>query len=429
MTKPALLVALALLAAASPAAAAPGDLDSGFSGDGRVVTDLDRGSNDEALAATFDGQGRLLLAGYSFKSPAGIRSALVRYLPDGSPDPGFGGDGIVLDDHSGGLVATDVAVDAAGRIVVAGQNAREEPAAIRFLDDGRIDPGFGRGGVAHVPYEAYDHPSFAIQALELDRFGRIVLAGSAWAPSGGADLGAVRLLDDGSPDPSFGGDGLATHSLWPNGPETATDVFVDAFDRIVLAGGTWVPHGDRNVGRFALARLYDDGRPDPSPRGGGGALIAMNERGAFATSAALAGASTALLAGRAAPHTGFAKVWGDGTMAKGFGKNGRARLATSGAQWAMDMAIDGAGRPVAAIGAPRLSLPGVGALIATRMRPDGRPDRSFSNDSRALARFGRWRATATSLALDASGGIVVAGFGKRSGTKHGDFVAARFLGG
>lgn len=400
---------------------ADGTVDPTFSTDGRVVTDLDAGSDDEALAATVDAQGRLVLAGYSFKSPDGIRLAVARYLPDGLLDASFGGDGIVLDNHGGGIFARDVAIDSAGRIVVAGQNARQEPHAIRLLDDGRIDDAFGRRGVAHVPFE------FDIRALTRDQRGRILLAGAA-RTFAQLDFGAIRLLDDGSLDRSFDEDGLAMHSLWPNGPESAADVFIDGFDRIVLAGATWVPHGNRNIGRFALARLHDDGRLDESLRGGGTALITMNKRGAFATSAALVGAGTTILAGRAAPHTGFAKVGGAGELRQGFGRGGRAKLATTGAQWAMDVAVDGSGRPVAAIGAPKLSLKGAGALVAARLRPNGRPDLSFSADGRALARFGRWTATATSLALQQSGAIVVAGAGRRSGANHSDFVAARFRG-
>ena len=422
----ALLAAASLCGAAPAASLADGEIDTSFSGDGRVVIDLE-GGEDKALAATVDAKGRLVLAGYSVKSPEGIRLALVRLFPDGSLDQGFGGDGIVLDNHGGGFVPRGAAIDAAGRIVVAGKNARKENIVLRVLDDGRIDRSFGRGGVIHIQVDTFD-----LRALAIDKFGRIVLAGSNQVNLNDIDFGAIRLRDDGSPDPSFDGDGLITvDTAGGDRADRASDVFLDAFDRIVLAGAAWMPEPgeSRKVGRFSLLRLHDDGQVDSSLRDSGSALIRMNERGSFATAAALVGTSSTILAGRAAPLTGFAKVWGSGALPKGFGDGGRAKLATGGAQWAMDLAIDGAGRPVSAIGAPKLSADGAGALIAARLRPHGRPDRSFSNDSRALARFGRWRATATSLALDANGGIVVAGVGRRSDANHSDFVAARFIGG
>lgn len=422
----ALIAAVAWLCLSAVTAFADGGIDPTFSADGRVVNDLDAGSDDEALAAAVDAQGRLLLAGYSFKSPDGIRLALARYLPDGSLDPSFDGDGIVLDNHSGGIVARDVAIDSAGRIVVAGKNAQGEPLVARLLEDGRIDASFDHG-VVHLPFKFFD-----IRALTIDRFGRILVAGGDVVDFGDLDFGAIRLRDDGSLDPTFGGDGHLTFDTAGGArSDRANDVFIDAFDRIVLAGAAWLPEAGkaRKVGRFSLLRLHDDGMVDTSLRGGGTALIAMNKRGSFATSAALVGAGTTILAGRAAPSTGFAKVGGAGELRQGFGKGGRAKLAASGAQWAMDVAVDGSGRPVAAIGAPKLSLKGAGALVAARLRPSGRPDLTFSNDGRALARFGRWKATATSLALQQGGAIVVAGVGRRSDANHSDFVAARFSGG
>jgi uncharacterized delta-60 repeat protein len=403
-------------------ARADGTLDGSFSRDGRVVTDLDNGSDDEVRVARVDGNGRLLLAGSSFKSPEGNRLAIARYLPDGTLDPSFDGDGILLDNHGGGITAQGLALDSIGRIIVAGPNSRSEPQAVRFLDDGRIDPTFGRGGVAHLPFE------LDIRSLALDRRGRILLAGGIRVNIDQINFSAARLLDDGSLDPSFDGDGLVMYNLGEGGPDFAADVFIDGFDRIVLAGGAWLPNPDlqRRVGRFAIARLQDDGQLDGSFRGDGAALIAMNRRGSFATAAALDGVANAIVVGRAAPHSGFAKVRGAGGLGRGFGNAGRAKLATEGNQWAMDIELDAAGRPLAAIGAPKLSVRSAGRLIVARLQANGRPDRSFSGDSRAIAGFGRRRATASSLALYATGEIVVAGTAKRGDTNHADFVAARF---
>lgn len=314
-------------------------------------------------------------------------------------------------------------MDSAGRIVVAGPNARSEPQAIRLLDDGRIDPTFGRSGVVHLPFE------IDIRSLSLDRHGRILLAGGIRVNLDQINFSAVRLLDDGSLDPSFDGDGLAMYNLGKGGPDFAADVFVDGFDRVVLAGGAWLPNPDlkRRVGRFAIARLQDDGRLDGSFGGDGTALIAMNRRGSFATATTLDEVANAIVVGRAAPSSGFAKVRGAGRLGRGFGNAGRAKLATDGSQWAMDVELDAAGRPLTAIGAPKLSVRGAGRLIVARLRANGRPDRSFSRDSRAVAGFGRWRATASSLALHPTGEIVVAGPAKRGDANHADFAAARFL--
>src|SRR5919199_788203 len=91
------LAALALVAA--PAAAAPGDLDPSFSGDGRVST-LSSPDTFVARAVAVQPDGRIVVAGYSCDTgtcgPTGDSSfRLQRYTADGGLDPGFGAGGRV----------------------------------------------------------------------------------------------------------------------------------------------------------------------------------------------------------------------------------------------------------------------------------------------------------------------------------------------
>ncbi len=111
--------ALALLAAMllAPAALAvdAGDLDTGFSFDGLVTTDI--GSGKEAVrGVAIQDDGKIVAAG-AFGT---AEFAVARYNADGSPDLGFSGDGKVITDFGGCDPGEAVAIQDDGKIVVAG---------------------------------------------------------------------------------------------------------------------------------------------------------------------------------------------------------------------------------------------------------------------------------------------------------------------
>ena len=93
----------------------PGDLDASFSGDGKQTTDF--GGSDAATAVAVQADGKIVVAGSS-----GGNFALARYGADGTPDPSFSGDGLVTTDLGGTDAGQGVAIQADGKIVVAGSS-------------------------------------------------------------------------------------------------------------------------------------------------------------------------------------------------------------------------------------------------------------------------------------------------------------------
>src|SRR5438128_8975310 len=90
----ALLSALLLvLSFAHSVDAGPGDLDATFGTGGRVLTDFGGGAGARALALQADG--RIVVAGRS-RVAVGDDFALARYNPNGSLDSSFGSGGRVL---------------------------------------------------------------------------------------------------------------------------------------------------------------------------------------------------------------------------------------------------------------------------------------------------------------------------------------------
>ncbi|MFF8861847.1 calcium-binding protein [Streptomyces sp. NPDC015139] len=126
---------------------ADGSLDTGFGGDGIERTDFGAYESVEGLAVQPDG--RIVAAGHSDD-----RLAMARYHTNGTLDTGFDGDGRVL---TTGAFAEDVVVQPGdGRIVTAGGRSGGGFAVLRYNPDGGLDGGFGSGGRATAGFGGSD---------------------------------------------------------------------------------------------------------------------------------------------------------------------------------------------------------------------------------------------------------------------------------
>ena len=105
---------------AAPAGAAGGRLDRTFGRDGRA-TAFPKGATGYGVA--IDAQGRIVLAGYTLDGDPDL--ALARFRSNGTLDRDFGGgDGRVSTDLGGTDYGFDLSMAAGGRIVVVGERAR-----------------------------------------------------------------------------------------------------------------------------------------------------------------------------------------------------------------------------------------------------------------------------------------------------------------
>jgi uncharacterized delta-60 repeat protein/uncharacterized repeat protein (TIGR01451 family) len=163
-----------------------GSVVSSFDGDGIVRTDM--GDYDGVNEVAIQPDGKIVAAGGSSG-----RFALARYLPNGSLDASFDGDGKVLTGGGGG--ASDVVLQGDGRIVVAGSNGPGgDFAVLRYNPDGSQDTGFGTGGVATVDFGGAD----AAYGVALQPDGKIVAAGQGGP---GSDFARARFEGGGTPPP------------------------------------------------------------------------------------------------------------------------------------------------------------------------------------------------------------------------------------
>jgi uncharacterized delta-60 repeat protein len=177
---------------------ANGALDLTFDDDGFAQA-APLGANARALAMAIDAAGRIVLAG---RAGAVLQPALVRYGPGGALDATFGAGGVVttLGTNPDGSAAGElraVRFDGAGRIVAAGVSGRFALVA-RLGAAGGLDGAFGSGGTTYGPVA----DGAELNGLVVDG-DRVLVAGAAGARIPRVIVGA--LGSSGAPDPGIGG--------------------------------------------------------------------------------------------------------------------------------------------------------------------------------------------------------------------------------
>jgi uncharacterized delta-60 repeat protein len=393
-------LAAALLLAAFPrvANAAAGDLDPSFSGNG-IATYPGTGASSVAV----DSKGRIVvLADYEY--------LVLRFLPNGTLDKSFSGDGRAPLP----IFANSVATDARNRVVFAG--ALRKPgdrvgfAVGRLKANGARDRSFSGDGKAWTPIGAWGKAE--AYGVAIDPQGRIVAAGSHYA--GGYRFAVARYLPDGRPDASFSGDGQ-TETQFPNAEDASgLAVATDSQGRIIVAGYA--------TGDLAVARYTHGGNLDPSFSEDGRLTTAI---GGYATAVAIDGFDRIVVAGGAktGDETDFALARYNPNGALDTAFSGDGMVLTSFGQkfsWAGGVAIDGHQRIVAA---GETGERGYGPKIAVaRYTPSGALDPAFSGDGRVTT--GRRTGPGSrgeDVSLDSKGRIVVAGVWKE------DTAVVRYL--
>ncbi|MGQ3320078.1 M10 family metallopeptidase C-terminal domain-containing protein [Pseudomonas brassicacearum subsp. neoaurantiaca] len=129
----------------------------------------------------------------------GFDNSLLKYTASGELDSHFGDNGVVALTHFASYNG-NVAVQDDGKILVASTVAYDDFSVLRLNADGSPDTSFGNQGLVSIDLPGV---SAAANEITLQNDGKILLSGSAFA-NGGSDYAAVRLNADGSLDTTFG---------------------------------------------------------------------------------------------------------------------------------------------------------------------------------------------------------------------------------
>ncbi len=243
---------------------AAGSLDASFGSAGWLRTDF-FGSADEAKAVAVQADGRIMVAGYAMNGTQ-YDFALARYLPDGSLDASFGGDGKVTDDLTGDQDQIKaIAIQPDGKIIAVGSvkngSRLHDFAVARYHSNGDRDLTFGiNGWIATDFFSGHDF-AYAV-ALQAD--GKIVVAGAADIVYEHAVFALARYTAGGNLDATFDGDGRLVTDFGAVG-DFAYAVCIQPDGKIIAAG--YANNGVNDD--FALVRYNPNGSLDPGFSGDG----------------------------------------------------------------------------------------------------------------------------------------------------------------
>ncbi|MDQ2805262.1 MAG: hypothetical protein M3Y41_22260, partial [Pseudomonadota bacterium] len=286
---------------------AAGRLDGRFgagAGAGGVATAL--GANcGAAFSIALQGNGDIVLGGSGCPTSGKSVTALARFTPGGALDPSFGGGGTVLQDLGDFSVAYGVAVDADGKIVIAGSQrpGGQVPNGIaaRFNSNGSLDfffqqyPANGSGSI--------EFRGVALQGTD------IALAGATPNSSGSSAI-VVRLNGAGQRDPSFNaGNPVYLAATAPSLTQPPAAPYPGAYG-VAVSGGDIIAGGfilnTAQLDEPALWALGPSGSLDKSFGSGGVVFSSVapdsGELGALTVSSA---DGSILAAGSSSPVNGF----------------------------------------------------------------------------------------------------------------------------
>lgn len=415
-------VAAVLALAAGTAGAAPGDLDPAFGGNG-IVRDAMTGNGAAAAAVAIDASGRIVVAGTVAQNAIDGDLGVLRLNPDGSPDPAFGGSGRVFAGLASGSdeEICGLAIQADGRLVAAGTSFLAETGtrsvALRLGADGLIDDGFGNRGDG---WFASTRPGGDVALAFAAGNGGFATGGYVSDGSAGIDAVALRLDSLGMPAPLFGDEGFVLGAPDTN---SARAVALQPDGRLLLGG-----HVDGDGSGAFVQRFAADGSADAAFGGDGRVeLAAIAQIGAVALQAD----GRIVVVGAEGGDAVIVRLLADGSIDPSFGSGGVFVLsaASQAAVQLRPAALAIAGDGGLIVAGDALSLATGAMAFALRLSAAGQADAGFGSGGVRLVDTDTDLQIAAA-AVQGDGAIVLAGVDRGETAADGDdrFLVVRLLG-
>lgn len=199
--------------------------------------------------------------GYA-EAPVSAATAAVADVND-APVLSFAPSGATVMNAGTNTTFVGVRVAADGKIVAAGTLQRtatnNDFLIARYNADGSPDTTFGTNGISTLDFAGNNDFITTRPVILAD--GRILVAGYSLSATTGYDFAVARFNTDGSPDMSFGANGRATIDF-NQGRDTAYSMAVANDGKILLAGTVQSPATQKL--EVAFSRLMPDGSLDAS---------------------------------------------------------------------------------------------------------------------------------------------------------------------
>ena len=429
--------------------AASGDLDPTFGTGGKVTTDL--GELDAISAIAIQADGKIVAVGSSANSPpvTEVKFIVSRYTIGGSLDPTFGTNGVINTvfgtNFAGNSIAAAqaVVIQPDGKIVAGGWvqiNFASNFALARYNSDGSLDSTFGNGGKVITSFFGNEDRLFGL-AVQAD--GKILAAGGVFAGGTGFDFGLARYDRDGTLDATFGSGGKVSTDLdsliGGFSHDEAVGIAVQANGKIVLVGGE--SGNTPTFGDFAIVRYNTDGIPDATFGSSGRVTTDFFGGEDQALAVAIQQDGKIVVGGGDSINTLFAQDFAlarydtNGSLDPTFGAGGKVATDFTTdfgttfrtADNVSSLAIQPDGKILAA-GAANGFI-GSGGFALARYNTNGGLDNAFGLGGKVTTSFHGFGESASSLAIQRDGKIVLGGRNHPQPTgDKADFALARYEG-
>ena len=402
-----------------------GTPDISFGTNGVVFTNNPGGGHSAVgISIITDSQNRILVTGWVMDNSGNQSMTIWRYNANGTPDTSFGTNGAVITNTSAGghsAVGNSIITDTQGRILVAGYaedgSGNCNMTIWRYNTNGTPDPTFGTNGVVFTNTAARGITAVG-GPITIDTQSRILVTGWAEDSSGNGGMTIWRYNANGTPDTSFGTNG-AVFTKSPGGGNFAqgSSIVMDTQGRILVAGSA-----DNNSGHGCMTmwRYNANGTPDIS-FGTNGVVFTNNPAGiAWIEGSSIVTDRQGRILVAGSEYDGsrnqYLMIWRyttAGGLDPTFGTNGVVITNTSaGGIWAQGYSIvtDTLGKILVTGWASDSS--GHEYMTIWRYNPDGTPDTSFGMSGVLITNnsAGGIDANGCSITTDTQGRILVTGW-------------------
>ena len=407
-----------------------GSLDAGFGTGGKVFLPIGNQASS-ARGFAFQPDGKIIVVGYASGSDVDV--AVVRLNTNGSLDNSFNGTGVLQMDIQDDDFGSSVALQVDGKIVVGGDSKSgvKSGLLLRLNSDGTFDNSFNGNGKLLIPFGGVDG-SLANVRIQPD--GKIVGSGNVSTTPTNVDFGFTRVHANGTLDNSFNASGIrvinSSNNEFINNAHQNLLLLPDG--KLVQLGYERLTASPNNT-QIILRRVNSDGSTDNSfgANGKGSTYAAQNNT----------------------QYNDIVRQPDGKTIAVGFWNasatttaNNDMIVARYNADGSLDNSFNGSGKGVYTFGPNnetasavlrqpdgKIIVGGVAAVTSStnndfallRLNADGSLDNSFGVSGKVRLDFGTNTEVLTALLLQPDGKIIAVGT-INPGATGNDFALARF---
>jgi uncharacterized delta-60 repeat protein len=362
-------------------------------------------NKDSYVGAAISADGKILVS-TGIENGANDDVAVLRYSTDGSLDKTFGNSGLFTwDGGDGNDCGRLLAIQPDGKIVLTGytHNGNDYDILIMRLDvDGTPDGSFGNNGVVVYDNENRNDKGRGI-AIQSD--GKLLV--TARSTGGGTSIAMMlRYTGTGTLDDTFGTNGVVTYES-DQGNAGFRDVVIQGDGEIVTSGYIKTSAGYL----FLTARYLNDGIPDDTFGTNGITTYDGGHGNAGARGAVIQADGKIVVSGANFNGSDLDVVVlrynSNGTLDSGFGTNGVVTYdGGKGDDNGRRLALQGENKIVVTGNTPNGTDV---AVLILRLNMDGSPDRTFGRNGAAILDIGTGKDFGEGPAIQADGMIVIAG--------------------